>query len=74
MKYKIIVDSSSNLLSNYIKDDEIGFEVVPLTIRVGDNVFIDNDLLNIDKMLEVMENHLVNRRLLVLALLNLKIL
>ena len=55
MKYKIIVDSSSNLLSNYIKDDEIGFEVVPLTIRVGDNVFIDNDLLNIDKMLEVME-------------------
>ena len=55
MKYKIIVDSSSNLLSNYIKDDEIGFEVVPLTIRVGDNVFVDNDLLNIDKMLEVME-------------------
>ena len=35
MKYKIVVDSSSNLTSDYIKDDEVGFAVAPLTIRVA---------------------------------------
>ena len=34
MKYKIVVDSSSNLDNDYIKDEEVGFEVVPLTISV----------------------------------------
>ena len=42
MKYKIVVDSSSNLSKDYIKDSEIGFEVVPLTILVDGNDFVDN--------------------------------
>ena len=41
MKYKIVVDSSSDLTKDYINDKEIGFEVVP-------------EDLNIDKMLEKM--------------------
>ena len=54
MKYKIVVDSSSNLSKDYIKDSEIGFEVVPLTILVDGNDFVDNDNLNINSMLNSM--------------------
>ena len=43
MKYKIVVDSSSDLCGDYIKDKDIGFEVIPLTINVGENIFIDDD-------------------------------
>ena len=35
MKYKIIVDSSSNLTKDYLVDDEIGFGVAPLTLNIG---------------------------------------
>ena len=41
MAYKIVVDSSSNLKNDYLKDQDIGFEVVPLTIRVDDEIFVD---------------------------------
>ena len=51
MNYKIVVDSSSNLTSDYLKDEEVGFEVVPLTIRIDNKEFIDNDALNVDEML-----------------------
>jgi len=54
MKYKIVVDSSSDLTNDYIKDEEIGFEVVPLTINVGERVFVDNDSLSVDEMLTAM--------------------
>lgn len=54
MKYKIVVDSSSDLTNDYIKDENIGFEVVPLTIHVDENEYIDNSDLNIDGMLEAM--------------------
>lgn len=54
MSYKIVVDSSSNLKNGYIKDDNVGFEVVPLTIRVDDEIFVDNDNIDIDKMLSSM--------------------
>lgn len=54
MKYKIVVDSSSDLTSNYIKDENIGFEVVPLTIQIDEKEYIDNKDLNIDAMLEAM--------------------
>ena len=43
MKFQIIVDSCSELSSNYIKDENIGFNVVPLTINVGETEFVDND-------------------------------
>lgn len=54
MKYKIVVDSSSDLSSDYIKDKEIGFEVIPLSINVGENIFIDDDSINVDEMLKAM--------------------
>ncbi len=56
MKYKIVVDSSSDLTNDYIKDKEIGFEVVPLTILVDDKEFVDTPTLNIDNMLTKMHN------------------
>lgn len=56
MKYKIVVDSSSDLTNDYIKDENIGFEVVPLTIHVDEKDYIDNEELNIDKMLEAMHS------------------
>ncbi len=56
MKYRICVDSSSNLLSNYIVDDEVGFNVIPLTIRVGNKEYVDNDGLNVDELLKDVES------------------
>ena len=54
MKYKIVVDSSSDLSSDYIKDCNIGFEVVPLTIRANCKDFVDNETLVVDDMLDAM--------------------
>ena len=56
MKYRICVDSSSNLLSNYIVDEEVGFNVIPLTIRVGNKEYVDNDDLNVDELLKDVES------------------
>ena len=56
MKYKIIADSSSDLLDDYIIDDEIDFEVVPLTIHVDGKEFIDNKNLNVKEMLKAMHD------------------
>ena len=54
MKYKIVVDSSSNLENDYITDKEVGFEVVPLSITVDSKTFVDNHQININQMLEEM--------------------
>lgn len=54
MKYQILVDSASDLLSDYVKDENIGFKVIPLTINVNDKEYIDNDKLNVAEMLEDM--------------------
>lgn len=54
MKYKIVVDSSSDLTNDYIKDENIGFEVVPLTINVDGKEYVDNETLSIDEMLTAM--------------------
>ena len=56
MKYQILVDSASDLLSNYIHDDDIGFKVIPLTINVNDKEYVDNDNLNIEEMLKDMHS------------------
>ena len=55
MKYKICVDSSSNLVNSYINDEKIGFKVIPLTIRVGKKEFVDDDTLNVASMLKEVE-------------------
>ncbi len=56
MKYKIVVDSSSDLKNDYIKDSNIGFEVVPLTIFAGGQDFVDDKNINVDEMLTAMHN------------------
>ncbi len=56
MKYQILVDSASDLLSDYCKDENIGFKVIPLTINVNDKEYVDNDSLNIEEMLKDMHS------------------
>lgn len=56
MKYKIIVDSSSDLLNNHIVDESVGFEVIPLSIYVDNVEFIDNDSLNCRELLTSIKN------------------
>ncbi len=51
MKFKIIVDSSSNLTNDYIKDENVGFEVVPLTIRVNDKEYVDDDSIQVEELI-----------------------
>ncbi len=54
MKFKIIVDSSSNMIKNDFKEKEIDFAIAPLTIRVDDEEFIDDENLNTHEMLSKM--------------------
>ena len=56
MKFKIVADSSCDLSNEFIIDDNVGFEIVPLSINIDQNCFIDNDSLNIDEMLLCMKN------------------
>lgn len=57
MRYKIISDSSCDLNSDYIKGDNIGFSVAPLTIHVNQEEFVDNFDLDIKKMLDAMHGY-----------------
>lgn len=57
MKYQIIVDSCSDLQSDYLKDKNIGFKIVPLTINVGEKEYIDDDSINVKAMLEDMKKN-----------------
>lgn len=56
MGFKIVVDSSSNLTNDYIKDNEVGFEVVPLTIRVNGKEYVDDDNVDIKAMFKDMNS------------------
>ena len=55
MKFKIIVDSSSNLKNSDFRNENIDFSVVPLTIRIDDKEYIDDDNLDVKEMLNNME-------------------
>lgn len=57
MKYKIIADSSCDLSKDYLKDTNIGFDIAPLTIHVGDKSFVDDENLNINEMLNAMHEY-----------------
>lgn len=54
MKYQILVDSASDLKSDYIQDQNIGFKVIPLTININNQEYVDNDDLNCEQMLKDM--------------------
>ena len=50
MKFKIVTDSSANLRSL----DEVEFQSVPLTIRVEDREFVDDESLDLEDMLQTL--------------------
>jgi DegV family protein with EDD domain len=56
MKYKIIVDSSSDILKNYVKSNKVELEVAPLSIQVGDKSFVDDESLDTNEMLCAMNS------------------
>jgi len=49
--YKIIVDSSCNLLKDYLDDKNIKFGLAPLKLIINGKEYIDNEDCNIDEML-----------------------
>ncbi len=51
MKFKIVTDSSANLRS---MDSGVEFQSVPLTIRVEDREFVDDETLGLEDMLETL--------------------
>ncbi len=53
-KFQVIVDSSSDMLKNHFNDENILFDVIPLTIHVGEKEFVDNESLDIPLMLKEM--------------------
>lgn len=56
MKFKIVCDSSCDLSKDYIKDSEIGFEIIPLSININNDSYIDDENLNINEMLLNIKN------------------
>lgn len=54
MTWKIVADSGCDYRTIENLAVDTLFESVPLTIQVGDEIFIDNDQLNIDEMMEKM--------------------
>lgn len=42
MKYKIIADSACNLLPTDIHEDEVGFDVAPMSLTIGEENFKDD--------------------------------
>ncbi len=57
MKYQILVDSSSDLDKDYLKGTDIGFEVIPLTILIGEHEFVDDETMDTAKMYEAFYSH-----------------
>ncbi len=56
MKWNIVADSSSDLTSKEIECGNAQISIVPFTIRIGEDEFIDNEELDVSNMIEVMEN------------------
>ena len=46
MKFKIVADSSCDLEKDYIKDEEVGFDIVPLSINIDSDSFLDDEQLD----------------------------
>lgn len=53
-EYKIVVDSSCNLTKDYIKDPEIGFQIVPLTITIDGKDYVDDENVNPQDILDAL--------------------
>ena len=51
MKFQIIADSASDLQNDYLSGHSVGFQVIPMTIRVGSQEFLDDETLQTEEML-----------------------
>lgn len=51
MKFKIVADSSCDLKKDYIKDNEVGFDIIPLSINIDSDSFLDDENIDIELML-----------------------
>ena len=51
MKFQILVDSSADMDISYLKDSNIGFGIVPLTIHAGSVEFVDDENIDTHQML-----------------------
>ncbi len=56
MKYKIIVDSSSDLNNDYLQNTNVDFAVVPFTVNVGQRAFVDHDGIDTNELLLELES------------------
>lgn len=56
-KFQIVVDSSSDILSNHFNDDDVLLNIAPLSINVGEKEFVDDENLDIVEMLDAMHNY-----------------
>ena len=56
MKFKIVADSSCDLRKDCINDKDVGFDIVPLTINIDNESFVDDENLDISKMLVSIKN------------------
>ncbi len=57
MKYQIIVDSSSDLTKDYLDGTGIGFAVAPLTVRIGEQEFVDDENIDVKAMLDAFNQY-----------------
>ena len=55
MVWKIVNDSSCDLLMSEFQSERVRFETVPLRIQVGTREFVDNDALEVPEMLSAMD-------------------
>ncbi len=51
MEFQIVTDSSSDLLNSSYADPDVGFAVVPLSLRIGEYEYIDDETINPKEML-----------------------
>lgn len=54
-KYQIVSDSSCDLSANYLEDKDIGFQIVPFVVQVGERAFADTPDLSVDEMLDAID-------------------
>ena len=54
MKFQILVDSSADIDFDYLKGSDIGFKIVPLSLYLGDDEYIDDETLDVASFVEKM--------------------
>lgn len=57
MKWKIVADSSSDMAGFQFPEGDIGFETAPLTLTVGDKVFVDDENIDTKELVTALRNY-----------------